>query len=239
MPDTGTDPVPGVLRTLPDLVRPAWTAVLVIDMLNDFLSEDGKTARRAGRSMHAARKVIPRQQRLLDAARARGATVVYVKHLTLPGGRSSSGPWIEARTRATYSVDDICLQGTWGAEVIDELTPRDDLEVCKHRYSGFAGTGLDLLLRTHGIRTVLCAGVSTNVCVEATAREAFSLDYYVVFAEDACASWDASLHEATLTTARQRYANVVDVETVVDAWTVVDDGQDEPSQVSDTLPEGN
>ena len=76
--------------------------------------------------------------------------------------------------------------------------------VLKFRYGGFAGTSLDFVLCSLGRQTAICAGVSTNACVEAAAREAFSLDYYVVIPEDACASWGMSLHDATLATARQR-----------------------------------
>ncbi|MGN6130269.1 MAG: cysteine hydrolase family protein [Nocardioidaceae bacterium] len=193
--------------------------MLIIDMLNDFLHPEGKTPTRAGRKIDHARAVIPAQQELLDAARGAGARVVCVNPTPLPDYASASGPWLEARSRATYSVEDICLAGTWGGEVIDELTPTDgDLAVAKYRYSGFAGTNLDLVLRSAGVRTVVCAGVSTNACVEATAREAFSLDYYVVYAKDACASWDMALHEATLATAAHRYAQVCDTAELAKVW---------------------
>ena len=106
-----------------------------------------------------------------------------------------------------------------GPKVIDELAPGPgDAVVRKFRYSGFAGTSLDLVLRSRGIRTVVCAGVSTNVCVEATAREAFSHDYYVVYVGDACASWDMDLHAATLATARHRYAVVADTADLQQLW---------------------
>lgn len=90
--------------------------------------------------------------------------------------------------------------------------------VQKYRYSAFAGTNLDLLLRSAGVCTVICAGVSTNVCVEATAREAFSADYYVVLPEDACGSWSVPLHEAALETARHRYATVCTTDELAAIW---------------------
>lgn len=201
-----------VRATLPDKVAPAHTAVLLIDMVNDLVDPAGKAATRAGRPIAHARAAIAPQAALLAAARAAGLTVVYVNHATLPDGVGASGPWLEARGRATYSVEDTCLAGSWGARVVEELAPQPgDIVVEKYRYSGFAGTNLDLVLRSAGIETVVCAGVSTNACVEATAREAFSHDYYVVYARDACASWDESLHEATLATAAHRYATVADV----------------------------
>lgn len=215
---------PVVLSRLEDKVRPAWTALLVIDMVNDFLDPKGKTAALAGRPIDFARSVIPAQQRLLAAARRAGVQIVHVTHTTRRDYACASGPWLDARSRATYSVEDICLEDTWGAEVIEELAPLGGEPVVhKYRYSGFAGTNLDAVLRGHEVKTVICMGVSTNACVEATAREAFSLDYYVVLPADCCASWSIPLHEATLETAGHRYAVVCSQEELAATW-----GQREP-----------
>jgi nicotinamidase-related amidase len=138
---------------------------------------------------------------------------------TLRSGASNSDVWVEARSRARYSGTDMCLEGTWGQQIIDELTPKsEDLFVQKHRYSGFVGTDLDLVLRSLDRRTVVLAGTSTNVCVEATAWDAFHQGYYTVYAEDACASWDMSLHDAALATAATRYASVEPVEDILQVW---------------------
>lgn len=210
---------PEVLSTLAAKVHPGHTALVLIDMCNDFLSPEGKTAVRGGRSLEHARRVIPVMRRLLDAARAAGVLVVHAQHTTLPEHRSDSGPWLDARSRATFSVTDLCVQGSWGQQIIDELAPTGtDVVVQKYRYSAFAGTNLDLVLRSAGVRTVVCAGVSTNVCVEATAREAFSADYYVVLPEDACGSWSPDLHDAALETARHRYAVVCGTDDLTAIW---------------------
>lgn len=210
---------PEILSALEDKVAARHTALLIVDMSNDFLDPAGKTASRAGRPIGLARAVIPKIAELADSARDAGVTVIFIQHTTLPNYASASGAWLDARSRATYSTEDICEQGTWGHQVIPELLVREsDVRVEKYRYSGFAGTPLDLILRSKQIQTVVCCGVSTNACVEATAREAFSNDYYVVYAEDACASWDADLHAATLRSAAGRYATVVPVSKLQAAW---------------------
>ena len=210
---------PEVLGSLADKVAAGHTALVLIDMCNDFLSPQGKAAVRGGRALGHAQRVIPVMRRLLEAARAAGLLVVFAQHTTLPEHRSDSGPWLDARSRATYSVVDLCIQGSWGQEIIPELAPTpDDVIVQKYRYSAFAGTSLDLVLRSAGIKTVVCAGVSTNVCVEATAREAFSADYYVVLPEDSCGSWSAELHAATLQTAAHRYATVCAAAELIALW---------------------
>ena len=215
---------PDVFSSLEEKVDPSRAALLLIDMSNDFLHPEGKTSVRAGRRVDVPRAVIPVQQKLIEFARSAGVLIIYVAHTTLPGYGSASGPWLDARSRATYSVEDICLDGTWGQQVLDELKPASgDLLVKKYRYSGFAGTNLDLILRSSGRTTIICAGVSTNACVESTAREGFSLDYYVVIPGDACASWDMSLHEASLASAAHRYAVVCAADELVAAWSPAPD----------------
>ena len=210
---------PEVLSRLEDKVAPSRVALLIIDMVNDFVDPNGKTAAIANRPLAHARSVIPRQQQLLQAARDADVPIVHVQHTTLLNHQSDSGPWLDARSRATYSVEDICVQGTWGQEIIKELAPREgEIVVQKYRYSGFAGTNLDLVLRTARRQTLVCCGVSTNACVESTARDAFSLDYYVVIPEDACASWDRSLHDATIKSAASRYASICTVDDLVQIW---------------------
>ena len=208
-----------VRSSLGEKVDAAWTALLVIDMLNDLVDPEGKTATQAGRPIDNARAVIPAQQRLLAAARRAGVMVVHLAQVTAADGSSLSGPWLDARSRATYSVSDLCIEGSWGAEIVTELAPdAGEAVVRKFSYSGFAGTPLDAILRSHRVETVTCIGVSTNACVEATAREAFSHGYYVVLVEDACASWRPDLHRATLETAAHRYASVCASQRLVDLW---------------------
>jgi ureidoacrylate peracid hydrolase len=104
-------------------------------------------------------------------------------------------------------------------EFIDELKPAaGEFRVMKHRYSAFKGTDFDMLLRAHDIRTVVPTGVSTNVCVESTLRDAFEHTYYVCLPEDGCASWDMELHAATMKTANARFGLVTSVDEIIAIW---------------------
>lgn len=204
---------------LSELADPARTALLIVDMSNDFVHPDGKAARVGRRDLTASRAVIGTIADLAARARAAGVPVIHCQHTTLPGGASASGPWREARRRATYSAPDICLAGTWGHDIIDDLAPQPaDTIVRKYRYGGFTATHLELVLRSLNRDTVICCGISTNVCVETTAREAFARDFYVVLPADACASWDMRLHEAALETARHRYATVTTCADLRQVW---------------------
>ena len=88
----------------------------------------------------------------------------------------------------------------------------------KHRYSAFKGTDLDMMLRAHGIQTVVPTGVSTNVCVESTLRDAFEYDYYVCIPKDGVASWNMDLHAATLKTVDARFGLVTTCAEVMEVW---------------------
>lgn len=210
-------PVP---TTLAEKADPRRAALIVIDMSNDFIHPDGQAARLGHRDLTASRAVVDNIAALAAHARTADVPVIHVQHTTLPGGASASGPWLEARRGATYSAPEICLAGTWGHEIIAELTPQPaDTIVRKYRYGGFTGTHLELVLHSLRRDTVICCGISTNVCVETTAREAFSRDFYVVLPSDACASWDMNLHTATLETARQRYATVTTCDDLRQVWT--------------------
>ena len=207
-----------MLDTLADRIDPSHTAILLIDMQKDLVY-DGYLCDQAGRDLAATRSVIPTMKRLLKSARASGALVCHVGFWTLPGHRSDSGPWLAQRRRSTYSSDVLCIADTDGANFIDELAPIDrELIIHKHRYSAFKGTDLDMTLRARGIKTVITSGVSTNVCVESTLRDAFETGYYVCIPSDATASWDMSLHESTLQTVTHRFGLVTTTEEIETVW---------------------
>lgn len=213
-----TSTEPEILAGLGDRIDPAHTALLLIDMQKDLVC-DGYLCDLAGRDLTATRSVIPTMGRLLSAARAGGTLVVHVGFSTYPDHLSDSGPWLAQRRRSTYSSDVLCRTGTDGADFIDELSPAPgELVVMKHRYSAFKGTDLDMILRARGIRTVITTGVSTNVCVESTLRDAFETGYYVCIPSDATASWDMSLHAATLQTVTHRFGLVTTTAEIEELW---------------------
>ncbi len=209
---------PEILETLEDRIAPRHTALIIIDMQKDFVL-DGLACDQAGRDLTATRSIIPTLTRLLAAARASGTLVVHVGFWTLPDHDSDSGPWLAQRRRATFSSDKVCIADTEGAEFIDELSPlAGEMVVHKHRYSAFKGTDLDMVLRAHGIRTVVVTGVSTNVCVESATRDAFEYSYYACVPRDAVASWDMDLHAATLKTIDARFGLVSDSAEIGAIW---------------------
>lgn len=202
---------------LPQIADPAHTALLIIDMQNDFCHADGGMAQR-GADIAGNRAVIPAIADLLDQARAAG---VMVLHVQANYGQLSGGPaWLFGGTEASVALD-ICLPGSWGAQQVDELAPRDgELVVVKHRYSAFVDTRLETLLRSNHIETVVCCGTATMACVESTVRDAMMRDYRAIVPRDAVAARGhmKALHDASLETMGAFFALTPSVAELTACW---------------------
>lgn len=208
-----------VLTTLEEIVDPQRAAVLVVDVQNDFCSEEGVWAKRGG-DLSMMETVIPAVSRLINGARAHGTPVIYIQMTNLPGVKSISPSYLRfMTTKCNLSPEDLgCAPGTWGVEIVPEVAPEPgELVIQKWRSSAFVGTNLDLILRSNGIESVIVCGVATQACVESTIRDAFNTDYYVVEVEDAVGGYDRALHEASLSVMRGR-VDVVPVDRVLEAW---------------------
>jgi len=153
-------------------------AVLVIDMLHDFIAPDGAlTCGEAGAA------IVPAVRREVAARRAAGDAVIYLCDSHRPDD-------------AEFAMfPPHCLQGTAGADIIAELAPvAGDIRIAKRRYSGFFGTDLDITLRELGVTHIHLAGVCTNICVLYTAADARNLGYTVTVDARHVASFDAAAH---------------------------------------------
>lgn len=172
-------------------------AVLVIDLVKDFTDPAGKVPHQA------AAQIVPRVDAFVRAARAAGALIVWIVDFH----RAGKPDWELQNVRAH------CMEGTAGVELAPPLEPRpQDYVLHKRRYSAFFATDLDLILRENGVRRVFLAGTKTNVCVRATAQDAFQLGYRVVVPR-ACVSTDkAHLHQANLEDIGKYMGQVVTVD---------------------------
>lgn len=213
-----------MLETLADKVRPAHTALVVIDVQNDFSAEGGFVAR-GGRDVSQIPKMASRLRELIDHARRARVLLVFIRcSYSSEGNRYLSDVWLEQAARRQgggYTLTPVCQDDTWGVEFYGNISPTsDDIVIVKHRYSGFHGTDLDLVLRSRGIRTVVLTGVSTHVCVETTAREAFVRDYYTVVVGDCCAAYSKAEHETALMLIDRFFGEVTGMDTLCSLWPV-------------------
>jgi ureidoacrylate peracid hydrolase len=182
----------------PITIDTATTAVIVVDMQNDFCTKGGMFDQ-LGIDVLATGSVIEPTARVLACARESGINVIYLKMGFRPDlsdfGASDSPNRIKHRhvVGKTVAAPDgrqsrILIRDTWNTDIVHELRPRaSDIVIYKTRYSGFYGTELDDILTDRGAKSLIITGVSTSVCVESTLRDAMYRDYRCLLLSD-CAS---------------------------------------------------
>jgi len=154
-------------------------AILVIDMLNDFITGKLKCER--------AKRIIPSIKKLIEEARKKEIPVIYCNdaHLPIDFELKKWGPH--------------AIKGTEGAQVIPELKPTEkDFIIEKRTYSGFFETGLDTLLRELNVNTVCITGIHTHICDLHTAADAFFRGYKIIVIEDAVEALSEKDHKEGL-----------------------------------------
>jgi len=157
-------------------------ALLIIDMLKDFVEKD------ACLEVPASRSIIPNIQKRIKEARRKKMVIIYICDAHSPGDKEFSRWPSHALIR------------TRGAKIIEELEPHlaEDIIVCKKRYSGFFDTSLDQFLKSFKIKRIYITGILTNVCVLFTAVEAFMRDYEIFIWADSVAALSKGDHETAL-----------------------------------------
>ncbi len=174
------------------------TALLIVDMQNDFCSRGGWLDSR-GIDISPNRKPIEPINTLVESFRQHSLPVIWVNwgvrkdllniHPSLRHAHSPRGdePGLAEPVPGTRS--EVISRGSWGAEVVDEIHPGDrDIQIVKHRFSAFWDTETDLILRNLGIKTLLIGGVNMDQCVMTTLEDASFLGYDTVLIEDATAT---------------------------------------------------
>ena len=190
------------LTTLEEKVKPSHTALIVVDVQNDFCAEGGMM-HREGMDLGMAQKMVPRLVKLIEKARKLGVTIIYIQNIyNSESNAYLSDVWLEQarrRRKDSYVSYPVCARDSWNGAFYEGIKPLPgEIIVNKHRFSAFQDTDLDLILRSKGIRTLIMTGIATNVCVETTSRVGFMKDYYIVFLGDCTATYTDEMHNGTL-----------------------------------------
>jgi len=196
-------------------VTPASTALMVIDVQNDFCAQGGYYDK-TGADISASQPAIDRLVGFIDQARAAGVRVIFVRCDYDPVYLSETQ--IARRKRMGWDLP-YCRPGTWGAEFYKVAPKPGETIVTKHRYDGFHGTDLEVVLRANKVQNLLFAGVATNVCVESTLRSAYMRDFMAVLVSDCCAARDARAHDSALENVRAFLGMVATADEVAQNWT--------------------
>jgi ureidoacrylate peracid hydrolase len=183
----------------PITLEPSKTAVLIVDMQNDFGSKGG-IFDRAGIDISNIRQAVSPIARVLTLARGAGMKIVYLKMGFLPDLSDLGAPDSPSRIRhlrfgagekilaPNGKESRLLIRDTWNTDILQELTPEpEDIVLYKHRFSGFYETRLDEILKELGIANLVITGCTTSVCVESTIRDAMFRDYKCVLLADCAA----------------------------------------------------
>jgi nicotinamidase-related amidase len=210
-----------ILETLPEIVHPKHTVVMVHDMQNDNTGEKGKYAK-IGRRIDVTAIVSPIAN-FLSQARTAKCKVMYTQYTNLPNFAS----WTDARIRDQYTTlqdpahreaIDGLVDGTWGWETIPELAPKpDETVIRKYRVDAFIGTPFEYLLRINRIRTIVHTGIATEVGILPTAWHALNMGLFVVVPEDCVGAMEPQYHGGAMEFLR-RLAIVRKSSDIVQAW---------------------
>jgi ureidoacrylate peracid hydrolase len=216
------------LTTLLEKVHASHTALIIVDMQNDFCASDGSVAN-GGRDVSHVQEMAKRLPELIELARQAGVLVVFVRcAYSTDDNRYLSDVWLEQAARrqgSGYTLAPVCQEGTRGGDYYGDVRPAaGDMIVTKHRYSAFHGTDLEVILRSHGVRTVVLTGVSTHVCVETTAREAFVRDYYTVVVADGSAAYSQQEHETALKLIDRFFGEITTIDHLRPLWPLRNSG---------------
>lgn len=177
---------------------PQDTALLVIDLQEDFLSPTGYFARK-GYDPSPLRAILPTVNRLIAAARAAGLAIVHTRqgYRADMADMTAYEKW--RRKRAGLDGTDILLRSSPGFQIVADIEVRpEDIIVDKTCNGAFTYTDLELVLRARGITHLMFTGCTTDVCVHTTLREACDRNFQCLTIADACASGDGRAHEAAL-----------------------------------------
>jgi nicotinamidase-related amidase len=207
--------------TLAEIVDPVHTVVVMHDIQNDNTGPDGVFAR-DNRRIDVTQLLGPIAA-FLATARSHGTRVMYTQYTNLP----DLVTWTDARIRQDYAIAsdpaqrgrlDNSIYGTYGWQTVDELAPQPgDTVIAKWRADAFIGTELELLLRLHGIRTVIHTGLATDVGILPTAWHALHLGFFVVVVRD-CVGPMIKEHHAEAMSLLSRLTIILDSSEITAAW---------------------
>jgi len=202
---------------LTPMVVPAHTALVIIDVQEDFVSPTG-AAGHWGVDLSVFEAPLAKVEHLIEAARAKDVAEVFVRVVSRPETDSTALKNFHKRLGRPPEALSICRAGTGGADYYRIAPLPGDIQIEKALYSSFVGTDLDVQLRSRGIDTLVVVGFTTECCVDCTVRDAFHRDYNVILVADACAAYEEHLHLGALSALSKNCAILTETDTLLAAW---------------------
>ncbi len=220
---------PHLFASLEEKVNPAHSAVIVVDVQNDFCATDGWMGKGCrDLPLGDIQAMVLRLEKFINVARAHQVPLIWVR---CAYDDVYIGSNQKERVQRQEFGQPPCLSETWGQEFYVLKPKEEEVIVTKHRYDAFEGTNLDLILRSNGIRTLLMTGVTTECCVESASRHGFFLGYSIVMVEDCCGTFDAALQESSRKMIQEYFGVVSNSEELGGIFGALADGEATVMQV--------
>ncbi len=214
-----------LLTTLEDLVKPQHSALVVIDMQNDFCHRDGffgkggHDAQGYGQKpadLSLIRQMIPNLIHLIDVARSVGTKIYSVRSFHddhyLP-------PMARLRKLRLGRSKVLCPEGEWGSEQFDGFVPiSTDIVITKYVHSSFIGTNFKDILENAKIKSLIVTGVTTNVCCESAIRDGSMLGFYTIVPQDCVAAYTRKNHEWSIAQIDRHWGVVTTSQEIIESW---------------------
>lgn len=214
-----------LLTTLRDLVKPEHTALVVVDMQNDFCHKDGffrkgiSDARGHGQKpvdLSSIHKMIPNLIQFIDVARSVDIKSYFIRSFHddhyLP-------PMQRLRKLRLGRRRVLCPEGEWGSEQLDGFVPKpSDTVITKYVHSAFIGTNFKDSLESAKIRSLIITGVTTNICCESTIRDGSMLGFYIVVPRDCVAALTVKEHEFSIAQIDEYWGWVTTSQEIKEIW---------------------
>jgi ureidoacrylate peracid hydrolase len=187
------------------------TALVIIDVQNDYCHPDGVFAQKAKFSIKSIPTIYPNLRKLESVCRDRDIPIIWVKMIW----DHDDEVGILANKSAFLKHEGL-RRGTWGAEIVSEMDVQpNDIIVEKKRFSAFYETNLSRILEDLGVKKIIVGGVRTDFCVESTVRDAFFRDYEVIIASDCTASYFSHFQEGSLRVLGTVFSKVMETEDII------------------------
>lgn len=207
-----------LLKSLNQVAAPSHSALVIIDPQHDFCSERGALAERFGFDMKEIKEAVPRLNSFIESCRNNSVLIVWVREIF-------SDDKMHLNQKALWGGgDDIWLiredgKGIDWYEGMIKPKPGERI-ITKYQYDAFEDTDLHLLLQSHGIKTLLMTGFTTNVCVETTARHGYIKGYHIVLVSDCTAAPTHAEYESGLFNIKTYFGHAATSAELEDIWKV-------------------
>lgn len=191
-------------------------ALVVVDMQNGFCLPEGSCGR-AGLPVEALTPAIEPCGKLISAAHSADIPVIFTRYV-YKADYSDGGILIKYLLPILAEKEGL-KEGTWDIEILEELKPQTgDLVIDKNRPSAFYASDFEEALKDQNINQLVICGVTTNCCVESTARDASQRDYQTFIVRDAVAEYDMDRHNNALAGLEMLFGDVIKVDDVIETW---------------------